>query len=326
MSKKASFAEKLASDMQKKYPSAVLMNSKTADGMEVFSTGLAVLDRWVLEIGGIPWGRMVEMYGQAGAGKDTISNRMMAGAQADGAQVVLLDTERKWDKKWAILHGVDTDQLLRLQPKHTEEAHQMIENLVKRSSPKRRMLIILNSLAATPCQKEVDEGMEGKDAMGVQARLWSKFSRVITSQLAEHEATLIIINQPRNKIGILYGDPTTTPGGEAVKCHSYLRLSVMHGKYEPNKTGRLMKVMAMKNQLCAPMRTAELKLDFTQGFDEKWSILNHGKEMGCISAKCQSLPEALTALGWDLKTSVVENEAEEGANEEAQETTETDAS
>lgn len=302
---------RLAADLKAKHKSVTLMgDGAPARVKHVCPTGLAVLDRWVLGLGGLPYGRMVEIYGKEGGGKDTIMDRILAGAQKDGAIACLIETEHKWDPSWAKLQGVDLESLVFDQPDSTESAQALIEDLVKKSSEEKRLVICLNSVAATASQKEVDEGVTGDAAMGEQGRLWSKFCRIIVPLLDQHQAMLILINQVRNKIGVMYGNPEITPAGVAIKHHSYLRLSVSHGAYEQENTKRLMKIRAMKNQVCPPMREAILKLDFATGFDERWSVLNYAKEVGAVAKASRSYKEAMKNLGWDDGKEVAEETTE----------------
>lgn len=151
--------------------------------------------------------------------------------------------------------------------------------------------------------------------MGEQGRLWSKFCRIIIPLLDQHQAMLILINQVRNKIGVMYGNPEITPAGVAIKHHSYLRLSVSHGAFEQENTKRLVKLRAMKNQCCPPMREAVLKLSFLEGFDDKWSVLNYAKEMGAVPKASRSYKEAMKNLGWDDGKEIEETTVEAPAEE-----------
>jgi recombination protein RecA len=291
-------------------PTSVLVGDGAGAGVKrVCPTGFPTLDRWVLGIGGLAYGRVIEMFGPESAGKDTLMDCFMAGAQRDGAQVALIDTEHKWDPKWAQLHGVDTENVIWDQPACLEDALATAETLVEKSTQERPIFIAFNSIAGCPSRKEITEGITGDAGVAEQARVWSRFGRIIVAPLSRNQALFLGVNQIRALIGNMYGPKETTPGGAAIKFYSYLRLAVGHGKMDPDKSRRLMSVRAMKNQSCPPMRATDLKLDFATGFVKKFEILNYAKEMGCVDAKCQSLKEALKALDWeDLATQVKDDE------------------
>jgi recombination protein RecA len=264
----------------------------------VCPTGILPFDHHVLGCGGVPYGRIVEMSGAEGSGKDTLMDRILAGAQRDGALAALLETEHKWDPDWAKLHGVHLPDLVFSQPPYVEQAHLEIEELVRMSTPQRRVVIALDSVASTPTKKEVEEGMDGGAAVGEQGRLWSHFMRVMPGLVAKHQALLLLINQIRMKVGVMYGNPETTPGGLAIKFHSSFRLTTYHGKKD-GPSARFMSVQALKNQTCPPMRKCSLRLDFHEGFDDDWAILDHAKEVGAVAAGCKNVKEAVKALGWE---------------------------
>lgn len=311
-------AKKVVAELHKAHPSLlVLGDGAPARVQHVCPTGISVLDKWVLALGGLAYGRMIEVFGGESVGKDTLVNRIIAGAQRDGSVAALLDTEHKWDPDWAKLHGVDLGSLLWDQPGTVEEVHSETEDLVSKSTAKRRMVIVVNSVAATPTALEVNTGVTGDPAVGEQGRLWSRFCRIMAQEVSRHQALLILVNQVRNKIGVMFGNPEITPAGKAIKHHVYLRLAVGHGKFGDGKRTRFMTVTAFKNQGCPPMRRATLKLDFEKGFDERWAIINHAKEMGCLNPKSQSLKEALENLGWsDVDAPADESEVEAQATEE----------
>lgn len=282
----------------------------------VTPTGLSPLDHYVLGVGGIPAGRMVEISGPESAGKDTLMDRILAGAQREGSLAALIENEHKWDMDWARLHGVDTENLI-LDSLCLEDSHGLIEELIKRSSEERRSVIVLNSVAATPTRKEIDDGATGELAIGEQARLWSRFCRTVVGGglLARHHATLVVTNQIRMKIGVMYGNPETTPGGNAIKHYAQVRLAVGHGKFEDGKGARQMKVTAVKNQAVPPFRSCQLRLSFTQGFDDRWAVLTHAKDKKVIPINSRSYSEALAALKWPAPPQGTPNAAEYSLHE-----------
>jgi recombination protein RecA len=306
--------ERLLSDLRKKFgeDSALLMGAGGGSGVrEVCPTGNPVLDRWVIGVGGMPYGRIMEMFGAENSGKTTLMNRMLAGVQRDGGIAVLCETEHKYDPTWAELHGVVLEQLVLLQPPHLEAATEQFEAIIDKAEGK-RILIALDSVAATPCKKEVEEGVSGTPGIGEAARVWSRSLRILSSKINKHQVAIVLVNQVRTKIGVMYGDPTTTPSGNAIKHYASLRLAVNHGKGIDGHAGRYINVTMLKNQLAPPFRKAALRLDFAKGFNIRWEVLNHAKELGMVPAKCQSFKDAANALGWqDLLVEGGDNGTEE---------------
>lgn len=266
----------------------------------VSPTGSEVLDRHVLGVGGLPRGRIIELYGGESAGKTTLMNRMIASAQADGALGILCETEHSYDPEWAKFCGVNTDDIVLLQPNYLDGkdgAVGLIAGVLDKIGDQ-PALIAYDSVAATQSLREFKEGITGDTAMCEAARTWSEAMRILSPKLATSNATLLLINQVRDKPGVMYGPTETTPGGRAIKFYASVRLAVSHGKKTPEGNGRFMNVIAMKNKVAPPYRKVTLRLDFDTGFNERWSILNHAKEMGCIDNKCRSLKDAVSALGW----------------------------
>lgn len=278
---------------------------RTSVVTDVCPSGIDVLDRWVLGCGGIPYGRVVEMYGGESGGKTSLMNRFLAGCQRDGGLAVLAEPENKYDLDWAKLHGVDPDKLLLLQPDHLEHWFELAERAILTKPAGSHMLLALDSVAALPPKKAVEEGLTGDAAVAEEARIWSRYLKLLVPLLARHKVALLLVNQIRMKIGVMYGNPETTPGGNAIKFYSAIRLSVNYGQHVkdgPRTAGKLVNLNCQKNQLCPPFRKAKVKLLFDTGFDDRWSTLDHAKEMGCVTAKCRKLNEALEALGWPVRT------------------------
>lgn len=291
--------------------SAVLLCQGTwATVTEVCPSGIGALDNHVLGCGGMPYGRIMEMYGLEGSGKTTLMNRFLAGCQRDGGIANLTDAECKFDADWAKLHGVDPDKLLVEQPAHLEQWLEITENAILQKPAGRPMLIALDSVAALPPKASVEEGLAGDAAIAEAARIWSKAMQKLPALVTRHKVALILLNQVRTKIGVMYGNPETTPGGNAIKAYASIRLSVMHGKQTEDKQGRYMTVSAVKNQHRRPFNKAQLKLTFAEGFDERWNTLNHAKEMGCVEARCRSYKDAIAALGWQEQTVKADEEVD----------------
>lgn len=294
----------------------MLMGESGTGIKAVCPTGLAVLDRHVLGVGGIPYGRIVEIFGAESSGKTTIMDRILAGVQRDGGIAVLSETEHTFEPSWARVHGVDTDDLIFTQPSYLDGEDGALahwENILLGAGG-RHVVIALDSVAAMKTKAEFEGGIAGPAGMAEVARIWSRAFKSFAELLDKKQATLVCINQVRSKVGVMYGNPETTPGGNALKFYASVRLAVIHGKAD-GATGRFMKVKAVKNKLVPPYREAALKLDYATGFNEKWSILNHAKEMGCVPNGCKSLKEALANLHWDLPES--DGEAVEGEEDAA---------
>jgi recombination protein RecA len=267
----------------------------------VVPTGLTVLDKHVLGVGGLPYGRLIEMFGDNGVGKTSILCCMMAGVQRDDGIAVLIDTENKFDPEWAKLHGVKVDDVVLLQPTTLEQVVAQMDAILGKGGDQ-PLLIALDSVAATPTEKEMENGAGGDVTVAEAARVWSRSLRVLSSKLAKRQAVLVLINQIRLKIGVLYGNPETTPGGLGIRFYATIRLSVSHGKSVKDgneAVGKYMTVTALKNQVCPPFRKARLRLNFTTGFDDDWSILDHAKEQKLVPDTCRSVKDARKALGWE---------------------------
>jgi recombination protein RecA len=303
MAKKA--PEQISIDLlRKKFgnDAALLLSEGGLEIDSVTPTGITVLDRFVLGIGGLPRGRIVEVYGPEGSGKTTLADKIMAGHQSDGGVVYLNDVENKFDPKWAALHGVQTDKVVLMQ--NAEAAEQWLEQLemLLTSGPDVPMCFVLDSVADIKVMREIEEGVMGDAAMAEHARVWSGKLRIIKPLIRKRKALVVCLNQIRSKPGVMYGPKETTPGGNALKFAYTTRLEVHHGthvKDGPATVGRLMHVKAVKHQVSPPFRSVTLRLNFLDGFDDRWSVLDHAKEVGCVDKRCRSFKEAAKNLGWD---------------------------
>jgi recombination protein RecA len=291
--------------------SAMLMGGTGTGVKAVCPTGIGVIDNWVVGIGGLPYGRIIEVYGAESSGKTTIADVIMAGCQRDNGIAALLETEQSFDPAWAKIHGVDIDNLVFCQPNYLSAgkkddgggALQQIESIVERSSASRPIVVVLDSVAATCTQGEYDDGLSGHAAMAEQARDWSAGLRTLNKVISKHQAMLVLVNQVRAKPGVMFGPTETTTGGNAIKFYSSIRLQCSHGKQIEGGNGRYMRIKAMKNKLCPPYRGAELRLDYATGFNETWNTLNYAKEVGCVEKSTRlgrkGYIEACEALGWN---------------------------
>jgi recombination protein RecA len=293
---------------------AMLMGESGTGITEVCPTGMAVLDRWVLGVGGLPYGRIVEVSGSESSGKTTLMNKMLAGVQRDGGVAILCETEHSYDPAWAKLHGVGVADLVLLQPNHLDGEKGALAQFEAAIGRHKKVLIAMDSVAATMTKAEYEDGITGGAAMAEAARAWSRGMRILAPAIARNQAILLLVNQTRAVIGKMYGPSETTPGGNAIKFYASIRLSVYHGKRIDGGAGRFIGVQAQKNKVAPPFRKAQFKLDFASGFDDRWAILDHAKEMGCIEAKCHSLKEAIKGLHWEGI------EAKDGSDDKEEET------
>lgn len=269
---------------------------------DVCPSGIDVLDRWLLGGGGMPYGRVMEMSGGEGGGKSSLLARFLAGCQRDGGLACLAEPEQKLDLDWTKLHGVDPGRLILLQPDHLEHWFELVENLILSKPAGRPTLLGLDSVAALKCRAAVLEGLTGDAQVAEEARIWSRCLPLLVKMLGPHKVGLILVNQIRMKIGVMYGNPETTPGGNAIKFYSAVRLSVNYGKHVKDgaaTSGRLVNLYCAKNQMSPPFRKAVVKLLFATGWDDRWSTLEHAKEMGCVTNKCRKWSEAMEALNWE---------------------------
>lgn len=282
------------------------MRSEVTD---VIPIGIDVLDHYVLGIGGLPCGRVVELYSEEGGGKTSLLMAALAGAQREEGLAVLEETENALQSERLVVFGVDQERLLIVQPDTIEEALQemqtILEALPKSGKP---TLIGWDSLAATPTKAEVEGGVASDKGYDERARILSKAFRQIVPLTAERNACVLIINQTREKFGVVFGDKTTTPGGKAVKYAASLRLQILGGKavkVGDSHAGKDVTIIASKNRLAPPWRKARVRLRYDTGWDNEWSTLEFAKDLEIIEQDAVG-PEAvelarvrLMAVAWD---------------------------
>lgn len=298
---KAVSPKALVTALQSKFgdESAMIMGDAGTGVKSVCPTGIAVLDRWTLGVGGAPYGRIIEISGGESSGKTTLMNKLLAGVQNDGGTAVLAEVEHTYDPAWAKLHGVDVDKLVLMQPDYLDgEGGTLVQFEYLIENSKGPILIALDSVAASQSKREFEEGLIGDPGMAELARAWSQGLRRLNPIIARRQAILVLVNQTRSNVGVMYGPKTTTPGGNAIKFYASVRLSVGHGQKVDNGLGRLMSVLAVKNKVAVPYRSCNLKMIYSKGFDERWNIMNHAKDRKVVPDSCRSYKDAIAALGW----------------------------
>jgi recombination protein RecA len=270
------------SQLEKKYGKGAIMSLGTSitDRVEAFSSGSLSLDV-ALGIGGFPQGRICEIYGPESSGKTTLALSATAEVQRAGGTVVYIDAEHALDVNYAKRLGVDTSKLLVSQPDCGEQALEICEALVSSNSVD---LVVIDSVAALVPRAEIDGEMEDQQP-GLQARLMSKALRKLTAITAKSNTTIIFINQIRMKIGVMFGSPETTTGGNALKFYASVRLDVRRIgsiKDQNDVTGNRVRVKVVKNKVAAPFREAEFDIIFNEGVSLMGEIVDLGSEKGII--------------------------------------------
>lgn len=278
--------------------------------IESISTGSLMLDL-ALGIGGLPRGRIIEIYGTESSGKTTISLQAVAEAQKAGGMAAFIDVEHALDPVYARKLGVDIDNLLVSQPDTGEQALEIIETLVRSGAID---IIVLDSVAAMTTKAEIDGDM-GDAHVGLQARLMSQAMRKLTAVISSTNTVAIFINQIREKIGVMYGNPETTPGGRALKFYSSVRIEVRRG--EPIKDGgeiigNRTKCKVVKNKVAPPFKTAEFDMLYGEGVSKMGEIVDTAVEFNIVkkSGSWFSYNDMKIGQGRDKVLDYLKNNAE----------------
>ena len=280
--KKEQLLSEALKQIEKQYGkgSVMKLGDRANVDVDVISTGSLAIDH-CLGVGGLPRGRIIEIYGPESSGKTTLALQAIAECQKSGGCAAFIDAEHAIDPKYAEALGVDVDELILSQPDSGEQALEIAEVLIKSGAID---LIVIDSVAALVPQAELD-GEMGDSSIGLHARLMSKAMRKLAGAMNANNCTTIFINQLREKVGVMFGNPETTTGGRALKFYATIRIEVRKSEAIKNGSevvGNKVNVKVSKNKVAAPFKTCQVEIYYGEGISHVSEIISLGVELGII--------------------------------------------